>query len=66
MVEIKGKSLKVPSLKTGGAVKDSDRELSSQIANGGDGMPAFKERLNPDQISELVRFIREELQSGTK
>ena len=63
---MKGKRLKVPSLRTGGAVKDSDAELGRQIANGGDGMPAFKERLSPDQISELVRFIREELQSGPR
>ena len=63
---MKGKRLKVPSLRTGGAVKDSDKELGDQIANGGDGMPAFKERLSPDQINELVRFIREELQSSPK
>ncbi|MDQ3584452.1 MAG: c-type cytochrome [Acidobacteriota bacterium] len=59
-----GGTLKVPSFKTGTALKESDAEFAEQIANGGDGMPAFKKRLTPEQIRDLVRFIRREFQSG--
>ncbi len=59
-----GGMLKVPSFKTGAALKESDAEFAEQIANGGDGMPAFKKRLTPEQIRDLVRFIRREFQSG--
>jgi mono/diheme cytochrome c family protein len=63
-VEVLGKKLKVPSLKIGHALKHSDAEFAKQISEGGDGMPAFKERLKPEQINDLVRFIRKEFQSG--
>lgn len=59
-----GGTLKVPSFKTGHALKESDAEFTEQIANGGDGMPAFKNRLTPEQIQDLVRFIRREFQQG--
>ncbi|HEX8144211.1 MAG TPA: cytochrome c [Pyrinomonadaceae bacterium] len=61
-VKIQGKQLKVPSLKEGHALNHNEEQLAKQIANGGDGMPAFKDRLNPEQIKELVRFIRKEFQ----
>jgi mono/diheme cytochrome c family protein len=59
-----GKKLKAPSLSTGHVVKDSDAELAEQIAEGGEGMPAFKKRLSAEQINNLVRFIRREFQAG--
>jgi mono/diheme cytochrome c family protein len=57
-----GKTLKVPSFKEGHALTHTDQQFARQIANGGDGMPAFKSRLTPEQINELVRFIRTEFQ----
>lgn len=63
-VEVLGKNLKVPSLRKGHALNHSDAELAKQIAEGEDGMPAFKDRLNQEQINGLVRFIRKEFQSG--
>ncbi|MGB7926218.1 MAG: cytochrome c [Pyrinomonadaceae bacterium] len=63
-VEVLGKKLKVPSLKKGHALSHTDAELAKQIADGEDGMPAFKDRLNQQQIDALVRFIRKEFQSG--
>lgn len=60
----KGMSLKVPSFKTGHGLTHTDDQFERQIANGGDGMPAFKDRLTPEQIDELVRFIRHEFQAG--
>lgn len=56
--------LKVPSLKEGHGLKHTDEQFARQIANGGDGMPAFKKRLTPEQINELVRLIRHDFQSG--
>lgn len=57
-----GTKLKVPSLSAGRALKDSDKEFAEQITNGGDGMPAFKNKLEPERIDALVRFIRQEFQ----
>lgn len=62
LFELEDQKLKVPSLREGEAVEDTDRQLARQIANGGKGMPAFKSRLSQEQIEDLVRFIREEFQ----
>jgi cytochrome c551 len=59
-----GAKLRVPSFKKGHGLKHTDSEFARQIANGGDGMPAFKARLTPEQIAQLVRFIRHEFQAG--
>jgi mono/diheme cytochrome c family protein len=64
MVKIEGKRLKVPSLLEGHGLTHTDAEFAKQIANGGDGMPAFKDRLKPEQINNLVRFIRRDIQAG--
>jgi mono/diheme cytochrome c family protein len=64
-VTIQGKKLKVPSLKEGHALNHTEEQLAKQIAQGGDGMPAFKDRLTPEQINELVRLIRKEFQGKT-
>ena len=60
-----GKKLDVPSLREGHALKHTDEEFAGQIANGGDGMPAFKNRLDPERVGGLVRFIRREFQGKT-
>jgi mono/diheme cytochrome c family protein len=64
VVKIEGKRLKVPSLLEGHGLEHSDEEFAKQIANGGDGMPAYKDRLNTEQINALVRFIRRDIQAG--
>jgi mono/diheme cytochrome c family protein len=56
------KPLKVPSLREGHGAKHTDAQMSKQIQNGGDGMPAFKTRLDPDKIDALVRFIRHDFE----
>jgi mono/diheme cytochrome c family protein len=66
MVKIEGKRLKVPSLLEGHGLTHTDAEFAKQIANGGDGMPAFKDRLNEKQINDLVRYIRRDIQTGLK
>jgi mono/diheme cytochrome c family protein len=62
--DVDGKKLKAPSLRTGHAVKHDDAALKKKIEEGGDGMPAFKKRLTSEQIDNLVRFIRQDLQAG--
>jgi mono/diheme cytochrome c family protein len=57
-----GKKLRVPSLKAEHAMKHSDQDFVDQIMNGGDGMPAFKGKLQPDQINGLVKLVRKEFQ----
>lgn len=59
-----GKKMKAPTLRAGHAVKHADAELAKKIAKGGDGMPAFDKRLSAEQIDNLVRFIRQDLQAG--
>ena len=57
-----GTKLKVPSLREGHALRHPDSDFVKQITKGGDGMPAFGEKLKPDEINDLVRFIRHEFQ----
>ena len=64
MVKIENKRLKVPSLLEGHGLTHTDAEFAKQISNGGDGMPAFKDRLKPEQIDALVKFIRRDIQAG--
>lgn len=59
---VDGKKLKVPTLRGGHALGHFDEDFIKQINKGGDGMPAFKDKLTPAQLNELVHFIRHELQ----
>jgi mono/diheme cytochrome c family protein len=59
-----GTKLKVPSLREGHALKHPDSDFVKQITKGGDGMPAFGEKLKPEEINDLVRFIRHDFQGG--
>jgi mono/diheme cytochrome c family protein len=57
-----GTKLRVPSLREGHALRHTDAEFVKQITKGGDGMPAFADKLKPEQVDELVRFLRHEFQ----
>ena len=59
-----GTRLKVPSLCEGHALRHPDSDFVKQIEKGGDGMPAFKDKLSAQQIADLIRFIRHEFQGG--
>ena len=61
-VEVDGKKLKVPNLREGHALQHTDEKFVKQITEGDDEMPAFKDKLKPEEINELVRFIRKEFQ----
>ncbi len=57
-----GSTLKVPTLREGRAVRHDDDEFLKQITKGGDGMPAFDQKLTPEQMNQLIRMIRVEFQ----
>ena len=61
-----GTKLKVPSLREGHALRHPDSDFVKQIEKGGDGMPAFKDKLTPQQITDMISFIRHEFQGGAK
>lgn len=61
-VKVDGKTIKVPPLRSGHAVEHSDKDFTTQIQEGGDGMPAFEKKMTPPEIAEMIRFIRKELQ----
>jgi mono/diheme cytochrome c family protein len=59
-----GTKLKVPSLRTGHALHHPDSDFVKQITKGGDGMPAFKDKMSSPEIDDMVRFVRHEFQAG--
>jgi len=66
LVKVDSKKLKVPSLREGHALHHTDEEFIKQITKGGDGMPAFKDKLKPEEITDLVHFVRHEFQGNRK
>ena len=57
-----GKQIKVPSLKAPHAVRHSDEELNKVVSGGEEAMPAFKDKLTPEEITQMVRFVRKNFQ----
>ena len=55
-------TLKAPSLREGRATTDTDERLLTQIHDGGNGMPPFKYSLTDEQIGDLLRFLRDDVQ----
>jgi mono/diheme cytochrome c family protein len=62
LVKVDNKQIKVASLKSDHAMKHTDEKLASTITNGEEAMPAFKTKLQPAEIQDLVKFIRKEFQ----
>lgn len=58
LVKVDNKQLKVPSLHAEHAKKHTDEQIIDFITNGHEEMPAFKTKLSPAEINELVRFVR--------
>jgi mono/diheme cytochrome c family protein len=53
-----GKQLKASDLRSEKVQKESDRELYDFIAKGKKKMPGFEKKLDKDQISRLVTYLR--------
>jgi mono/diheme cytochrome c family protein len=62
LVKVEDKQIKVASLKTPSAIKHTDEQLAKTIANGEEAMPAFKDKMAPAEITDMVKFIRKEFQ----
>ena len=58
LVKVDNKQIKVPSLHADHAKKHTDGQIVDFITNGHEEMPAFKDKLRPEEITELVRFVR--------
>jgi mono/diheme cytochrome c family protein len=62
LVKVDNKQIKVPSLKAAHAVKRTDEQITRLITNGEEAMPSFKDKLKPEEIASLVKFVRTEYQ----
>lgn len=63
LVKLDNKQIKVPSLHADHAIKHTDAEIIDFITNGHEEMPAFKDKLRPEEVTELVRFVRKTFQA---
>ena len=62
LVKVEDKQIKVPSLKAAHAIKHTDEQITKMITDGEEAMPSFKEKLKPEEIAGLVKFVRKEFQ----
>lgn len=62
LVKVDDKQIKVPSLKAAHAIKHTDEQITKMITNGEEAMPSFKDKMKPDEIAGLVKFVRSEFQ----
>lgn len=61
-VDIEGDKFKVPSFKNEKVAALDDKKYTRVIEEGDDKMPAFKNKLKPEEIAGLIKFIRKEFQ----
>src|ERR1700688_373181 len=54
-----GKALKAKDLRSEETQKKSDAEIAEVITKGRNKMPAFGQKLKPEQIQQLVAYIRQ-------
>jgi cytochrome c6 len=54
-----GKALKAKDLRAEETQKKSDEEIVEVITKGRNKMPAFGQKLKPEQIQQLVAYIRQ-------
>jgi mono/diheme cytochrome c family protein len=62
LAKVDNKQIKVPSLKSDHAIKHTDEKLTKTVTNGEEEMPSFKDKLKPEEISLMVRYIRKVVQ----
>jgi mono/diheme cytochrome c family protein len=54
-----GKNMKIPSFKDPTVVKMTDQQLNDIIANGKDKMPKYADKLKANEITDLVKYVRD-------
>lgn len=64
VTEVDGKEVRAPNFSEERIVKREDAEYIDAIQSGfeEDGMPSFKDKLSPDEMNDLVKFIRRDFQ----
>ena len=64
VTDLEGKKIKAPDFTSDKLKNEPDDEFIEIIRNGekSDGMPAFKDRLNDEQIRNMVKLIRRDFQ----
>ena len=62
LVKVENKQIKVPSLKADHAKKHTDEQITKMITNGEEQMPSFKDKLKPEEITDLVKYVRKHYQ----
>jgi cytochrome c6 len=53
-----GKNLKLKDLASADVQKQSDADLATVIAKGKKPMPGYEGKITPDQVNDLVKYIR--------
>jgi cytochrome c6 len=62
LVKVDNKQIKVPSLKADHAIKHTDDQITKMITNGEEEMPAFKDKMSAQEIQDMVRYVRKQIQ----
>ncbi len=62
-VDIEGDKFKVPSFKDEKVKALDDKKYTRVIEEGDDKMPAFKNKLKPEEIAGLIKLIRRDFQA---
>jgi cytochrome c550 len=62
LVKVEKKQIKVPSLKAEHAIKHTDDQIAKMITNGEEEMPSFKDKMSPQEIADMVKFVRHNFQ----
>jgi mono/diheme cytochrome c family protein len=60
-----GKSMGIVDLRSPEVQKNTDAQLASITENGKGKMPAYKTKLKPEQVKDLVAYLRALAKSGT-
>jgi mono/diheme cytochrome c family protein len=59
-VKVDGKEIKVPSLRSERIAKRTDERIIKVINEGDGPMPPFKDKIKPEEIAQLLKFVRKE------
>jgi mono/diheme cytochrome c family protein len=54
-----GKAMKAKDLRSDETQKETDAELTEVISKGRGKMPVFAQKLKPEQIQQLVAYVRQ-------
>ena len=62
LVKVDNKQIKVPSRKSEHAMKHTDDQITKMVTNGEEEMPPFKDKMSAQEIQDMVRYVRKQIQ----